>query len=307
MRGAEQHQLSVISLVWRNQGYLRDFVVSLDRSFGEAGTRGRLILVENGTDGKVDHDGLRVVRNTDIKIIRSATNLGFAGGMNLGVAHAMPTEIFVLANLDLRWHTDFAARIKDRIPGAGHRWDSLTPSVRRLRDEVELGGPMRRGARNTLVPAPPGSRITGGHGCCMILHRAVVERRLACCGSLFDDEYHSFGEDQDLFWWASRHGIRVVHDPTLLIFHAVAGSFGGRQSFSERPSDIREQVAANYRLNNFKYCDSFIDWVRFGLGEATLAIRFVSVPGGVGSYVRSWRRTVTSSRAIRDRRGGLRC
>lgn len=308
--------ISVVTLAWRNEGFAAGFLTSLASSWNAAGRPEiEVIAVENGSEGTAAITSLSDCGEGTMVpvVIRVAENSGFSGGANAGVAKARG-ELVVVANLDLEFDVGFVAAL---CAVASQHWDLLVPAVLPLEHSSPGEAPVNSGpARRRLFhrhawisPAPGGAqRVQAGSGSCLVLRRSTIDSRLAAVGGLFDREYHSFYEDVDLFWWAENRGLVALYDPSLVVRHALAGSFGGHFKYAARTAAIQEQLMANWRITVWKNARTPRDWFGWVVGElAYVAQAIVAAgPAGIGRYFRSWVDAVRDSRVIRRRRGALR-
>ncbi len=300
-----------MTIAWRNERYCAEFVRSLDRAVAHAGGGWpELVVVENGPEGAAARERfVEACESTGRSptVVRLETNTGFSGGVNAGVARATG-QVLVVANLDLTFDERFLEVLRrEAFEGT---WDLLAPRVVQGADRVETGVAHRTRSHRLawVAPAPTAAGpVPAGNGACMILRRAVLERREAEAGALFDPEYHSFNEDIDLFWWADHTGLVIRYCPDLRVDHVLAGSFGGDYRFPVRPLDVQRRVMANYRVTVWKNATGF-DWLGWPVGEVEYLGQSVLARGlgGVRTYAASWPDAVATVRAIRRRRGRLR-
>lgn len=298
--------ISLVTLLWRNEQYVNSFLETVPD-----GVDIERIAVVNGPEG--DRAGEALVshaKGSAWRLVRLDENSGFSGGANAGVSMARG-RIVILANLDLRFAPDFFTRLLD---GQLEAWDVAVPGVHAWGSGFNdlIDGPVARKWHHRHVMLEPvpvaGSYLTAGTGCCFVLKSAVISARLDANGSLFDPEFHSFAEDLDLFWWASKRGERIRFFPSLRVEHAWAGSFGGRYRYVDREEAIKLRVMTNYRLAAAKNVTTLQEMGGWVAGELIAIARALRADGvrGVVLYFRSWPRFVRSVAGIRRRRGHLR-
>jgi GT2 family glycosyltransferase len=319
--------VSFVTLLWRNERWASTFVESLQASLALAPkVKAELVLVVNGPDG----DG--AAREVESTLVPQANlvvchhrlpeNTGFAGGANAGATLARG-NLIVVVNLDVRFPPSFVPRLvesAEKHPDC----DFLVPSVFRWRperpgtalgtvdgDEVDLG-PCRRNWAHNCQPLRVTWRepaaVPAGSGCCLVTRRSVIDQRERRYGEFLESRYHSYAEDVDLFWWAERAGLRVVHVPGLFLHHVGGGSFGGRPQLRERPPEMRRQVIANWRVTVWKHARGWregLGWAGGEVGYLGLLVSCHPLKGWV-DYVRSWRQSVALAVDIRRARGFLR-
>lgn len=196
-----------------------------------------ILVVDNGSnDGSAD----AVARDhPDVGLVRLDENLGFAGGMNVGIDEALArgAAAVLLLNNDMTVDPGFvgplvAATEADPACGAACSqilFDTEPPRV------WYAGAPFsrRRGhsGRNTAYGRPPlpstvapyrTDRACGG---AMLIPARVVERV-----GVFDDQLFAYAEDADWSLRAEQAGLHVVVVPASVVRHAVSASSGGESS-----------------------------------------------------------------------------
>ena len=203
----------------------------------------RVVVVDNGsTDGSTEHLA-PLLDGTWGELIRSERNLGFTGGVNLGLKRALergPDSVLLLNNdatvapecvatlvaaLEARPDVGLAGpRIvwrdrPDRIWSAGMSvaWPSATLHAHRDEPLDSLG---RHGRLDAVC------LVQGLSACVLLVKRAVLEEV-----GLLDDRYFAYYEDFDLCLRARRAGYRSLYVGTAHAAHAgsaTANRGGGR-------------------------------------------------------------------------------
>jgi GT2 family glycosyltransferase len=179
------------------------------------------VLVVDNASGDGSSEVLRAGA-PDVTVIDSPTNLGFAGGCNLGVQHATGDHVAFL-NPDARPHRDW-----------------LTSAVSALQADVTVGcvaskvldwdgenidfvtgGMSFEGQGYKLHAGQPDkgefdepADVLFATGAAMVMPTALF-RHLGG----FDERYFMFFEDVDLGWRTWLAGYRVRYVPTSLVFH----------------------------------------------------------------------------------------
>ena len=201
---------------------------------------------------------------------------GHARAANTGAAKASG-DVIVVANPAVTFHQRLLRRLRSE---AEERWDFLAPAVREGEGGKIAAGATRRARTHRLVrlPNPPRqpTRVSAGNGCCVILRRATLERRVADAGHLFDEAYGEAG-DLELFWWAERQGLVVRYVPELYVGHAV-----GQQLL--RSAEERRRSMAHHRVTVWRYATEPRDWLGWVLAEGAFVSEEFAVGqlGGVG-------------------------
>lgn len=218
----------------------RDETIESVRSLIEATTRPlEIVVVDNGSvDGSAD--ALRK-RFPAIAVVEAGANLGFAAGVNLGVAHSTAPWVLLL-NPDtvvLDGAVDAITRFAEQHPHHGvyggrtlrpdgttdpsSCWGAMTPwsltsfalglSTAFKRSRVFDPESLGRWERDTVREVPV---ITG---CLLLVSRSNWDR----LGGM-DERFFLYGEDAELSARALRSGLRPVIVPDAVIVHAVGGS-----------------------------------------------------------------------------------
>jgi GT2 family glycosyltransferase len=194
------------------------------------------VLVDNGcsdfADARVEalHPGGRY--------LRTAENLGFAGGSNLGMRAALDggADFVWFLNNDAEPEPAALAELvaaAQRPPGAAvagakillgatpARLDSVALRVDRRTGRVFLLGhdEVDHGQYDGL------GEVVAVTGCAMLVSRAAGETLHG-----FDERFFSYLEDADLCLRARAAGLRVVAAPRARVLHHRSTATGGRQS-----------------------------------------------------------------------------
>lgn len=207
-----------------------------------------IVVVDNASgDGSADRIAAAA---PDVKLVRSAKNTGFAGGCNLGAAHA-EGEYFALINSDARPHASW-----------------LTAAVTPLRAEPSIGAVASKvldwdGQRIDFV----GGNINfAGHGykleaglrddgsfdtprdVLFFTGSAAVLRAEAfhALGG-FDEQYFMFFEDVDLGWRMNLRGYRVRYVPESIVYHKHHAAIAKFGSYREQYLLARNSLVTLYK------------------------------------------------------------
>jgi GT2 family glycosyltransferase len=162
-------------------------------------------------------------------IIPLPENLGFAGGYNAGIQHALAgpaTHVFLLNNdttiepetipalLDASWDVAVPKILfydePRRIWAAGCRWRSLPPSVAMI-------GFRRGDAPAYDFPRP----LDFATGCALMVKRQVLEK----LGG-FDADFESYMEDYDFCYRVRQAGFTIGYVPRARILHKGSQTLG---------------------------------------------------------------------------------
>lgn len=190
-------------------------------------------------------------KNFSLEILDFHKNLGFAGGQNKGIQHALSrgANYVIVLNNDTVVKPDFVEQLiavaqkendigivspkiyfakgfeyhHDRYKkeelgkiiwyaGGIFDWKNVIGHHRGV-DEVD------NGQYDTI------SSVDFASGCCMLLKKEVIEKI-----GMFNEKYFLYYEDADLSERAKKNGFKNVYAPKSVIWHKNAGSVGGSGS-----------------------------------------------------------------------------
>ena len=190
-----------------------------------------LVVVDNDTSPRCQ-DLLSSVR-ARITYLPTGRNLGFSGGMNVGIRHALArgatdlllvnSDVFVppdvLGGLEQVMEATPAAGIvgpvvmtrgePDRVESLGMRYHSVTGRMRHV------------GCDERLTSSPADGPVDAVSGCLMLVRREVFER-----AGLFDEEYFFSFEDLEFCRRAARLGFQTVLAGRVKVYHEGGSSIG---------------------------------------------------------------------------------
>lgn len=170
-------------------------------------------------------------RHPDARLHRPKTNLGFAGGCNLGLRYAMKKkcDYALLLNPDVIIGNDFIAPLVEALesqPTAGMAGPVIfeNTAARRLWQGAGrmiwcLGGPVHRGRRPPQERRP--MEVPFLSGCAMMVRVEALERT-----GLMDESYFLYFEDTDFCLRFISSGWKVLLVPESKILHAQSSTIG---------------------------------------------------------------------------------
>ncbi|MGH3762314.1 glycosyltransferase [Actinophytocola sp.] len=179
----------------------------------------QVVCVDNDSrDGGAE----RIAREPGVQVVEAGANLGFAGGCDLGAAHATGTVLAFLNN-DARPHADWVSaavevlRAEPTVAAVASKvldWDG------EVIDFVDAGltwfgmGYKRHAGEPDTGEHDVPRDVLFATGSAMFV-RASVFRELGG----FDERFFMFYEDVDLGWRLNLRGWRVRYEPRSLAFH----------------------------------------------------------------------------------------
>lgn len=233
--------VSIVIVNYNGRNFLADCLASaLAQNYPAFET----ILVDNGSsDGSIPFVQSQFPA---VRVVEAGRNLGFAGGNNLGVAHARG-ELIALLNTDAVAHPGWLRALVDASAPVDVAIASSLVLTRGVPDKYyEKNGSINFLCHNIMrVFARPENIFYGG-GASLIFKRQVLT-------SPFDDDYFAYGEDLYLGLRARFMGYRVVHTNA-----SVASHEGSATSKRERLKEIRYLQERNRVLTVLLF---FSGWV----------------------------------------------
>ncbi|WP_369930564.1 hypothetical protein [Xanthomonas sp. NCPPB 2632] len=190
-----------------------------------------VVLVDNSEDGRASLNELErklLAVRMSVVSVEPGRNLGFAAGINLGMAiveRDFAGSDVLLINNDATLSEGTVDRLRQAV--SGDRPTIAAPSIDGPTGIVAARTYYRHFS-GTINPRGPGLR---GHallgGACLLLHR-----ELARC-PIFDDSFFFYGDDIELGFRMSRKGVQLIDVPEGLVIHQGSGSSGNGSLFYE--------------------------------------------------------------------------
>jgi GT2 family glycosyltransferase len=276
----------------------------------------RIIVVDNGSsDGSVD--ALRsAAAHPAIEIIESATNLGYAGGNNLGIRHALDrgADLILVLNND----TTVDPMLLDKLVGAAERHPEagcFGPWIFYMNDPDRLW--FTRSEWDPAVSAftAPGkgrlaselsNETTNTEYVCgaALLFRAGVAREIG----LLDERFFLVYEDSDWCFRARRAGFGCLMVPAARVWHKIG------TSFSSEASPLRTYFSTRNKLLWAERNAAHREWwrilrgalgrlfPRLGIDRAGQVPTHKILLWAVNGFVREWSRKRRDPQEVAHRR-----
>lgn len=206
-----------------------DVLAACVGSLARSGDADSIVVVDNG--GRVSEPAVDAAAGRPVAVLRPPRNLGFAGGMNLGMRRALDDGASAVAILNddttvtNGWLTALAERLgtggvgavqpkilfqgshPPRINSVGVRWRPDGAGIDIGHGEVDLGQYDR------------GGRIDAFTGAAVLLARPFI---IATGG--FDEEYFLYYEDIDLSLRGRELGWHYLCEPAAVVHHRAGAS-----------------------------------------------------------------------------------
>ncbi|UQX88686.1 glycosyltransferase family 2 protein [Jatrophihabitans telluris] len=204
-------RVSVIVLAWGVEPYLQACVSSVLASHG---VELELVVVDNGSPAVAG-----LPPSSRVRIVTAPRNLGFAGGVNLGVAHATG-ECLVLLNSDAIIRSDSIERLVDGLTdfdvvSGGIRIADRPQLMNSAGNPVHFMGLVWAGGHETPASLFPDRRaVASASGAFLAVRRTDWD---ALGG--FPADYFAYHEDTELSLRAWLTGRRVGFVPDAIAAH----------------------------------------------------------------------------------------
>lgn len=228
---ASPQSVAIIILTWNNW---RDTLACVDSCRTLTWPNFRIIIVDNGSTD--DSENQLRQHCPEVEIIQTGKNLGFAGGNNVGIRHAMQlhADYIWLLNNDAVAEPDSLAKLVEtmekesdaafagskiyyhddpqRIWFAGGIWEKNWLNIRQ-----KGAGEIDHGQFDRTEP------VGSVSGCSMIARRAAINKI-----GLMDESYFLYWEDTDWCARAWEKGYKVLFTPYSHVRHKVSSTIAPR-------------------------------------------------------------------------------
>lgn len=204
---------SVVIVTYNHKEYIRECLTSVLMNEPL-----EVVVVDNGsTDGTVE----LIEKNfPSVEVIRSPNNLGYGGGINLGVKHAKGEYVVVL-NPDTKVEKNWLEELIR--PLTKNRRLITTPkillydgsAINTVGNIVHFTGfTFTRGYLELPEKYDTPEYLSGISGACFAMRR---DEYLELGG--FDENFLAYNEDGEFSWRAHAMGFRILYVPTAIVYH----------------------------------------------------------------------------------------
>ncbi|MFZ6017745.1 MAG: glycosyltransferase family 2 protein [Nitrospirota bacterium] len=225
-----QPKISIVVLNWNGYRGTIECIESLKKV---TYPNYEVVLVDNGsTDGSEE-----ILREKfpDVPFIQTGENLGFAGGNNIGIRHALSNgaDYVILLNNDTVVDKEFVTAMV-RVAEADKSIGILTSKIYFYDrpDTIWYAGAIFNLKTGRSRHIGYNKKDKGQYnkvretdracGCSMMVSRKVCETV-----GLMNPEYFCYGEEVDWSLRVKNAGYRVVFVPNSKVWHKISGSTGG--------------------------------------------------------------------------------
>lgn len=219
----------ILVLNWNNQKATVDCLTSLQRIDYP---RYEIVVIDNGS---IDNSPVEIQRKfPHVRLIRNQTNLGYAGGNNVGIRYALSNnaDYILILNNDTVVKHDFLKHLLQTMRSAASagivgaktylmNTENTLFSARCCFIRV-LGQPYLEGFNQTdhgqFDRDRPADCVSGS---CMLVKRDVFEKI-----GLLNEDYFIYLEDVELSLRARQQGFQCMYSHQSVIWHEFSGTFG---------------------------------------------------------------------------------
>lgn len=245
--------ISFVLLNWNSGDFLRRALDSLQE---QTSPDWELIIIDNGsTNSSAQVLEAFCSRYPVKKLISLERNVGFAMGMNMGLAHA-DGDLIVPLNTDVYLSKTFVERVQAfaecrlrassesqlgmiAVPVCQWRFNSgedvLTGDLQTV--GVSLTKRFALSYWHPQFESP--DSLLGPSGCAPIFTRSALEAAREFAGHVYDPTYISFGEDTDLYIRLRALGYRAAYCAATAIWHIGSASTSGALDFHSKPIELQ--------------------------------------------------------------------
>lgn len=218
-------KVAVIVLNWNGISDTLACVESLTR---QSYTNFEIFVVDNASSEPSTRVLLNTIKSDSIHIIHNQKNIGFAGGVNTGIRHALlyDFDYVALINNDAvahqKWLTELVTASKEYA-------SSITTSLVLHSDRKTIdstgdwystwGLPFPRDRDKLTKYASKSGFVFGGSGAGTLYDAKVFQQV-----GLFDETFFMYYEDVDLSFRAQLHGYKAYFTDKAIIYHKRGAS-----------------------------------------------------------------------------------
>lgn len=212
-----------------------DSLAACLESLGTQTATSEIIIVENASiDGSLDW---LTKHYPDITVLPQAKNLGFAGGVNVGIRYALDHDCVYVAlfNNDAVATPDWLERLvtaAEQHPESGIFTGTFTSIDKRHIDSTgdiytNWGLSYPRGRGLPATQTYPSGLVFGASGGAS-LYRATMLRDIG----LFDEDFFAYYEDVDISFRAQLAGWTVWYQADAIAYHQIGATSGKLKGFT---------------------------------------------------------------------------
>lgn len=214
------------------------------------------------------------INGQEIDLIRTDANIGFTGGNNLGISHAVKNydaDYFLMLNSDTTVDESFLEELflslqgEDRgIASSKIYFEKGCEFLKDVYEPEQLGNVIWYAGgvidwQNLMAFHRGVDEVDRGQfdhlhttdfatGCSLLIKREVIEEV-----GILDKRYFLYLEDVDYTIRAQRKGYRVIFSPQSFVFHKNAGSTDGAGSATHLYYQTRNRLLFFFKYSSWRY------------------------------------------------------
>jgi len=219
---APDPEISFVFVTYGTGGVVIEAIASLVASLAGTSPAFEVLVVDNEHPHRSTRTSTRLLLDTSgVRLVRPHRNLGFAGGCNLGIAHARGTTLGFV-NPDVEFDTGWLPPLLDALDSGAA---IAAPVLREPDGSVQSAGHRlyADGSTSPIVEAPvPGEfgRPDYASAACWVLRRSVF----GDVGGFDESYFPAYYEDVDLALRARSAGGTVVVGASSVTHHRGAST-----------------------------------------------------------------------------------
>ena len=237
-------RVAIIILNWNGISDTLECLYSIKK---QSYKNNRVVVIDNGsTDNSKELLEKYANQNSNtINIINNPTNLGFAGGVNVGIKWAIDNNFRYIALLnndaiiDKNWLKNLVSTMDNNRIGIStglllHENGKTIDSTGDWYSTWGLPFPRNRNDKRKL--APSSGFVFGASGGASLYKSEIFKKN-----GLFDEDFFAYYEDVDISFRAQLAGWKVIYEPKAIAYHkqgATANKLSGfavYQTFKNLP------------------------------------------------------------------------
>ena len=206
-----------------------------------------------------DASGNLLKKFSNLKVIITEQNIGFAAAANMGICESSGDHILIM-NSDTCLKKDFLSKLSEASENLDSTFGMFSGKLLRIQDEgiVDSAGQF---IRRTLRPIErnygqadkqyPAGQCFFPCGAVMLLKREMLES-VKFENEYFDEDFFMYFEDFDLGLRANALGWKCCYEPEAVASHFRGGSGGNKESkfflFRKKNLELKRHLLANRYL-----------------------------------------------------------
>lgn len=239
------YQVTVVIPNYNGKKFLKDCMDSLrEQTYKDFHT---LVIDNASTDDSVSFLKENYPE-AEVKVMKE--NLGFAGGVNVGIK-LVKTEFVILLNNDTTVDKEYVGECLRAIK-KNPRIFSASPKMIQmyypdLMDDAGdlytiMGWAAQRGVGRSVTKYNGYGRIFAACGGAPIYRMSILKKI-----GLFDEMHFAYLEDIDLGYRARLYGYTNVYAPRAIVYHVGSGTSGSRYNAFKVKLAARNNIYVNYK------------------------------------------------------------